>query len=589
MSFDDYFREELNFLREQGGQYSELRPHLSRYLQSNNSDPDVERLLEGFAFLTGRLREKIDDDFPELTHSMINLLWPNFLRPFPSVTIIEFTPLPDVVSSQKIIEKGLQLFSAITEDHTQCFFRTTRALHLYPLQRSNLIYNNSRENSVIQIDFKTNKDILLSSIDLEELSLFLGEISYESQSLYLWFNHFLSSIEIDVDGLKENIPIEHLESVGWKSEESTLPYPKNVYEGYRLLHEYLAFPSAFSFIKINKLNKFLYNKESKNFSLTFRFKRPLPADIRINEQHLRLFCVPAINLFTHDAEPIHLTGLKPEYNIFPSQKNPSMYEIFSVDQVSSWDREGNKINNDARKYVPFESFQHEIERSNNRLALYYRIRTKASSQMDGFDNFISFVRSDEINQVISEESVSVQLTCTNRELPLNLGKGDINACVQGEKNYMEVRNITEPTMPLRPILDSGLSWTLISNLSLNYLSLISKEALRTIIKAYDFRALSDRQAEKISYLRVEEGIVSIETKPIDRIFRGMPIRGVESTLVLNQKAFASEGDLYLFAKVLSHFFSLYASVNSFHDLIVINELTNEKYAFKTQIGSQPLI
>ena len=82
MSFDQYFRDELSFLKEQGSHYSDLRPHLSSFLNGKHTDPDVERLLEGFAFLTSRLRAKIDDDFPELTHSMINLLWPNFIRPF---------------------------------------------------------------------------------------------------------------------------------------------------------------------------------------------------------------------------------------------------------------------------------------------------------------------------------------------------------------------------------------------------------------------------------------------------------------------------------------------------------------------------
>ena len=33
-------------------------------LAERSGDPDVERLLEGFAFLTGKLREKLDDELP---------------------------------------------------------------------------------------------------------------------------------------------------------------------------------------------------------------------------------------------------------------------------------------------------------------------------------------------------------------------------------------------------------------------------------------------------------------------------------------------------------------------------------------------
>lgn len=46
-----------------------------------DADPDIERLLEGVAFLTGNLRQKIEDEFPELTHGLIKMLWPNYLRP----------------------------------------------------------------------------------------------------------------------------------------------------------------------------------------------------------------------------------------------------------------------------------------------------------------------------------------------------------------------------------------------------------------------------------------------------------------------------------------------------------------------------
>lgn len=75
MAQDKYFREELSFLKEQGKHFTEVHPQLSRFLHGQVTDPDVERLLEGFAFLTARLREKVEDEFPELTHSLINMLW----------------------------------------------------------------------------------------------------------------------------------------------------------------------------------------------------------------------------------------------------------------------------------------------------------------------------------------------------------------------------------------------------------------------------------------------------------------------------------------------------------------------------------
>lgn len=152
--------------------------------------------------------------------------------------------------------------------------------------------------------------------------------------------------------------------------------------------------------------------------------------------------------------------------------------------------------------------------------------------------------------------------------------------------FASFTNITEPTAPIRPVLDGSLLWTLISNLSLNYLSLLSKEALTSVLRAYDFRALVDRQAERISRQRME-GIVDIKTQPTEKLLRGLPVRGLRSEITLSQSAFGSEGELYLFGTVLSRFFSLYASINTFHELIVINADNKERYSWGIQSGQQP--
>lgn len=154
--------------------------------------------------------------------------------------------------------------------------------------------------------------------------------------------------------------------------------------------------------------------------------------------------------------------------------------------------------------------------------------------------------------------------------------------------FATFKNITVPSQSLRPVLDGSLLWTLISNLSLNYLSLLSKDALSCVLRAYDFRALVDRQAERVARMRLD-GIVKIESKPIDKILRGLPVRGLQSTLYVDQAGFGSEGDLFLFGTVLSHFFALYASINSFHELVVVNISNQEKYSWGTQSGMQPLI
>lgn len=588
MAQDKYFREELAFLKEQGKEFTEIYPQLSRFLHGRNTDPDVERLLEGFAFLTARLREKVEDEFPELTHSIINMLWPNYLRPVPSMSIVAFYPAK--ISEKQIVKRGIQLDSKAIMG-TKCHFRTCRDVDLYPLECTDVTAEHTREATTIMLSMLLSGDIAAADAGLDDLRFYLGGDKYSSQMLYLWLNHYLQKITIRINDAEVVLPKDAFCVVGFDREQSLLPYPTNVYDGYRILQEYLSFPEAFHFFDIKKIGKVLPQSLKGRFTVQFHFAKTLPADVRVRQESFSLYCTPIVNLFEHDSDPIDLNGRKSEYRIAPSSRYPAHYEIFSVDSVAGWQdtsQNGQRIRGSKRTYASFESFQHEVERANGRKALYYRTRVKNSIRGDGFDSFISFIRGDETQSVEVDEAISVRLTCTNRLLPLELGIGDINKSTDTSPPFAEFSNITVPSQSLRPVLDGSLLWTLISNLSLNYLSLLSKEALSCVLRAYDFRALVDRQAERVARLRLE-GIVKIESRPVDKVFRGMSIRGLQSTLSIDQNGFSSEGELYLFGTVLSHFFALYASINSFHELVVINTTNQEKYSWKTQVGMQPLI
>ena len=589
MAQDKYFREELAFLKEQGKQFTEIHPQLTRFLHGRTTDPDVERLLEGFAFLTARLREKVEDEFPELTHSIINMLWPNYLRPVPSMSIVAFAPDNSVSDKQKIV-RGTQLDSKPVFG-TKCHFRTCRDVNIYPLNCNDVTVHHTREASVVEISLCMLGDSSAGDAHLDDLRFYLGGDKYTSQMLYLWINHYLDKISVEVAGTEFMLPRNTIRTVGFDSDQSLLPYPSNVYEGYRILQEYLSFPEAFYFFDITRLASVIPKSVLRDFKLKISFSKTLPADVRVRKDNFQLYCTPVVNLFDHDADPIDLTGKRSEYRIVPSSRHPAHFEVFSVDGVFGWQdktQASQRIRGEKRVYSSFESFQHEVERASNREALYYRTRVKNSIRGDGFDHFIAFIRGDETRSMEVDEAISLKLSCTNRLLPLELGVGDICEPTDSSPPFATFSNITIPSQSLRPMLDGSLLWMLISNLSLNYLSLLSKDALSSVLRAYDFKALVDRQAERVARLRLE-GIKKIESQPIDKILRGLPVRGLQSTIHIDQNCFGSEGELYLFGTVLSHFFSLYASINSFHELIVINTSNQEKYTWGTQTGMQPLI
>ncbi|MFB2713687.1 type VI secretion system baseplate subunit TssF [Aeromonas veronii] len=588
MSLEHYFRDELAFLRLQGREFADSYPELTRFLSEQNTDPDVERLLEGFAFLTGNLRAKIEDEFPELTHGLLNMLWPNYLRPVPSMTIMQFSVIPGAIAQPALVRQGCQLDSLPINDVT-CHFQTCHDAWVYPAEMRQITAQSGNDLSTISLDIALHAPLPLSELQLDKLRFFLGGDSYTAYELYFWLSNQLSHIELEIDGKRFRQEAKALKSVGFERDDALLPYPNNVYSGYRILQEYFCFPESFLFFELSGGEWPKQPLPVSEFKIHFCFDRPLPAELKIRPDSFMLNCVPAINLFQHDSEPVNLNGRQAEYPLKASYRYADSFEIFSVDQVEGW-VEGNmgRSRGTPRIYQPFESFQHQIERAKQRLALYYRVRVRESVSGDGFEHSLSFVRGDETTTVDLDESISVTLTCTNRSRAARLKVGSICVPTGSSPSFATFRNLIRPTRPLRPALDGSLHWTLISNLSLNYVSLLRRDALVQVLRTYDFPALHDKQAEQASRKRLA-GIEEIETKPVDRLVRGMPVRGLKSVLSIRQSAFGSEGELYLFSTVLAHFFSLYASVNAFHLLEVVNLDNKERYQWPVQIGQHSLM
>ncbi|MCC0180152.1 type VI secretion system baseplate subunit TssF [Aeromonas hydrophila] len=588
MSLEHYFRDELAFLRLQGREFADAYPELTRFLSEQNTDPDVERLLEGFAFLTGNLRAKIEDEFPELTHGLLNMLWPNYLRPVPSMTIMQFSVIPGAIAQPALVRQGCQLDS-LPLDEVTCHFQTCHDTWVYPADISHIAAQSGNDLSTISLDIALHAPLPLSELQLDKLRFFLGGDSYTAYELYFWLSNQLSHIELEIDGKRFRQEAKALKSVGFERDDALLPYPNNVYSGYRILQEYFCFPESFLFFELSGGEWPKQPLPVSEFKVHFCFDRPLPAELKIRPDSFMLNCVPAINLFQHDSEPVNLNGRQAEYPLKASYRHADSFEIFSVDQVEGW-VEGNlgRSRGTPRIYQPFESFQHQIERAKQRLALYYRVRVKEAVSGDGFEHSLSFVRGDETTTVELDESISVTLTCTNRSRAARLKVGSVCVPTGSSPSFATFRNLIRPTRPLRPALDGSLHWTLISNLSLNYVSLLRRDALVQVLRTYDFPALHDKQAEQASRKRLA-GIEEIETKPVDRLVRGMPVRGLKSVLSIRQSAFGSEGELYLFSTVLAHFFSLYASVNAFHLLEVVNLDNKERYQWPVQIGQHSLM
>jgi type VI secretion system protein ImpG len=582
MSLRRKFQEELKILHEQADEFALENPKLAPYLGGKAHDPDIERLTQAFAFQVAKLRLKIDDDFPELTHSMLQLLWPNYLRPVPSMTIVRFDPVEQAIMCGHVKERGTVVASRSIEGVT-CRFRTCMDLPVYPLRIETVSDEHSREQSIVRVKIRSLMSEPLRNMSCDRLRFHLGGDDTTALTLYLWLAQYLKGVRFIAGGETLNLGTDVIGFPGFEPDEALLPYPKNVFDGYRVLQEYFSFPRRFYFFEVLRLSGCWPAEPVDDVVVEFHFSRPMPAGTRITLADLALHCVPAVNLFDCDAQPVAFTGERDSYSPVPAGTGGHV-DIFSVNTVLGGDKQGGGV----REYQRYESFGHEVERARQRTALYYSVRVRERVNGTGVEHTIALTRGDEADYVSDRETVSVELTCTNGDLPARLGVGDIADRVVEGGSFATAANITAPTRSWPPVLDASLHWTLISNLSLNYLSLTGLEPLREVLRAYDFPALHDLQHERITRRRLE-GILHAQTLPTDLIIRRAVVRGLETVLTIDPTQFLCEGDMYLFGSVLSHFFALYASVNSFHQLDVVNSVNNERYIWPVRTGAQPQI
>jgi type VI secretion system protein ImpG len=595
MAFNRYYQSELSALRQLGRRFSERNPALAPFLGDAGQDPDVERLLEGFAFLTGRLRQKLNDELPELSHSLMHLLWPNYMRPLPAFSMLQFDPLKHAGSAVRV-ERDTPVES-VAIDGERCRFRTCYATDVLPLQLRALEYSVQGEKALLNLRLEMTADGNFSELAFDRLRLHLAGERYVSQTLYLSLLRRLDGIELlplddkglpltgaDGRALSLCLPGSQVRPVGFSEDQALIPYPLNTFRGYRHLQEYFAFPDKYLFVDVEGLD--VLNtlpsealKVIRGLALRFDIRSRGLDRLRPTLDNVKLYCTPIVNLFKHDGVPIRLDGKQDEYLLIPAEYARGNCGVFSVDKVTGW-RPGGLGYQD---YVPFESFEHDFASGVSAGPPSYSIRQRPSAPHAGLDTWLGFG----IRQDVDQETLSIELTCTNHNLPRQLQVGDINQACEQTPEFLCFRNITAATASFAPPLDGDFLWRLISNMSLNYLSLTHIDALRVILETYDLPRYHDRQAEKVSKRRLD-ALQSISHQPVDRLHRGLPYRGLRVDLTIDPQGYMGEGDVFVFASVLNEFFAVYASLNSYHELRVIST-QGDVYQWPPRMGQQPLL
>lgn len=268
MSFNRHYQNELIALRELGREFAEKNPALAPFLDTPGRDPDVERILEGFSFLTGRLRQKLDDELPEIIHSLFNLLWPNYLRPVPASSIVRYEPAANVSGATRI-PRGTTVKS-ISVEGTPCQFRTVYDTEILPIRLIDNSFLEKNGEACLVLKFKS-LGVPLENIPLSKIKFFIHGEPAIAHTIYYAMVARTSEVRLALrDKQKKPIQVFSIKAkdcirpVGFLEEESLYPFPANAFPGYRLLQEYFCLPEKYLFVEAGNLERGLLVRTQPN-------------------------------------------------------------------------------------------------------------------------------------------------------------------------------------------------------------------------------------------------------------------------------------------------------------------------------------
>ncbi|HHW4415300.1 type VI secretion system baseplate subunit TssF [Citrobacter freundii] len=570
-----YFDAEMRYLREAGEEFARAHPDRAAMLNLDRPgarDPYVERLFEGFAFLMGRLREKLDDDLPELTEGLVSLLWPHYLRTIPSLAIVELTPQWREMKERMVVEKGFEVLSGpVGDKRTRCRYTTTRDVTLLPLSLEMARLDTDPDGrSVIKLRFSCGELADWQQVDLSRLAFYLNADAPLACALHEALSLNVATIRLRLPGQTDDQPLEAWFSPGgFGNEDNLWPKDSGAFSGYQLLLEYFTFREKFMALALCGLEQVALPQTLPWFELDVVLKRRWDYDFTFSEKHIRLHCVPVINLFPLESDPLTPDALQTEYLLRPMRIQDGHTEIYSVDSVISSKHSGHQV------FVPFTSFRHKGGMLRHDAPEYYyhtRVKRGPSGLHDtwlilggeAFDN----------HSVPEGESLSLSLTGTNGQLPRRVLRSTLlDTVVKSTAANVRVRNLTAPTLPCYPPNRDRFHWRVLSHLGSSFLWMMDNpEVLRGTLALYDW---TDDEMNR----RRLAAIVDVKHSETERFERGHLLRGVQIEVTIDSNGFAGRGDISLFGEMLNRFFALYTDIHLFNRLILILQPTGEQLAW----------
>jgi type VI secretion system protein ImpG len=616
-----HYNVELQHLREMGAEFAQEFPKIAGRLGMSGlevADPYVERLLEGVAFLAARVQLKLDAEFPRFTQALLEIVYPHYLAPTPSMLVAQIVPdpkEPQLATGTKVVPRGSALHSLPAgESGTTCEFRTAHDVTLWPIQIGGVSYFSfapdlplttlpcaQQIKGGVRIRLKTTAGLKFSQLPLDRLAFYVtGREDVATKLCELCLGAPLGVLVSAAGRPLTVLPATAVRPVGFADDQALVPVSLRSFHGYRLLQEYFSFPERYRFFELAGLAKGLASAATDEVELVILLGRgDATLESVVDASNLALFCTPAINLFPKRLDRVPMADASHEYHVVADRTRPVDFEVYELTRVVG---HGTGVEGE-QAFAPFyaafsphdtpDQLAYYTVRREPRLLSSSRKRRGPRSSYVGSEMFISLV--DPVQAPFSGElrQLALDALCTNRDLVLlmPLGGGATDLSLDIAAPVSAVRVVSGPSRPYGPLADGAVAWRALNHLSLNYYSLVNATpqegatALRELLRLY--------AAGPDAGLRKQiDGVRSVRVKRVVRRLREPgPLafgRGLEITVAVDEMGFEG-GSAFLLGSVLSEYFARHVSINAFTETVLTSEGRGEINRWVPHWGARPTL
>lgn len=615
----DYYNRELAHLREMGGEFAQEFPKVAARLGMEGlevSDPYVERMMEGFAFVAARVQLKLDAEFPRFTQHLLEMVYPHFLAPTPSFGIVALKPnwSESALVQGVTIPRGSSLRSVVPRgQQTPCEFRTAQPVTLYPFELTQAQYFSQAADlpvaqarvarqvrSGLRLRLQCHGGLNCDQVRCDQLNFYINAPDDLAVPLYeMIFAHSAGVMLVQGGKLLGTLSRDQIEEMGFDHDTALLPFGKRSFQGYRLLQEYFAFPERFLFFNLRGLAPVLSKAGGNEIELVLLFDRHEPRlDGALEASHFTLYATPVVNLFERRADRVPVSEGEFEHHLVIDRTRPLDHEVFSVSRLRCFGT------GDTAE-LEFAPFYASMDQAGSPQQAYYTLRREprlASSRHQhagvrssyvGTEVFVSLVDAREAPYPETIRQFGADVWATNRDLPLLLPVAAQNPLsLEMSAPVSRITMVRGPTRPRSAVPEGDYAWRLVHHLSLNYLSLMDGDeggdggaALRGLLELYSDPANPG----------IRKQIEALQSVTSRAVIRRLPIpgpiafgRGMEIDVRIDESRLPGSGG-FLFGAVLDRFFAQYVSINAFTQTQLISDSRAEVYQWPPRIGYKKLV